>query len=44
MEAFDVIAYNGIAIVTAKDGLYLINYKNPSQPFVAGKITPNNTK
>jgi hypothetical protein len=44
MEAFDVIAYNGIAIVTAKDGLYLVNYKNPSQPFVAGKITPNNTK
>jgi hypothetical protein len=37
-EGTDVIAYNGIAIVTAKDGLYCINYTNPSQAFIAGKI------
>ncbi len=37
-EGTDVIAYNGIAIVTAKDGLYCINYTNPAQAFIAGKI------
>lgn len=44
MEAFDVITFNGTAIVSAKDGLYLINYKNPAQAFIAGKITPTITK
>jgi hypothetical protein len=33
MDAYDVIAYNGIAVVTAKDGLYEFDYSNP------GKIT-----
>lgn len=30
METFDVIAYNGVAIVVAKDGLYQYDYTNPS--------------
>ncbi|MEY4885399.1 MAG: hypothetical protein RL151_708 [Bacteroidota bacterium] len=44
MEAFDVIAWKGIAILTAKDGLHLINYSNPGQAFIAGKITLNQPK
>jgi hypothetical protein len=44
MEAFDVIAWNGTAIVTAKDGLYLINYVNPSQATITGRITLNTDK
>lgn len=40
-EGTDVIAYNGIAIVTAKDGLYCIRYTNPEQAFIAGKISIN---
>jgi hypothetical protein len=30
LETFDVIAFNGIAIVVAKDGLYQYDYSNPS--------------
>jgi hypothetical protein len=41
MEAFDVIAWKGTAILTAKDGLYLINYSNPAQSYIAGRITLN---
>lgn len=37
-EGTDVIAHNGIAIVTAKDGLYCIDYTHPEQAFIAGKI------
>jgi hypothetical protein len=44
MDAFDVIAWKGTAILTANDGLYLINYSNPGQAFVAGKITLNQAK
>jgi hypothetical protein len=44
MEAFDVIAWRGTAIVTAKDGLYLINYLNPSQASITGRITLNPAK
>lgn len=44
MEAFDVIAWKGTAIVTAKDGLYLINYLNPAQANITGKITLNQAK
>jgi hypothetical protein len=31
MEAYDVIAMNGLALVVAKDGLYQYNYSNPNQ-------------
>jgi len=35
---FDVIATNGLALVVAKDGLYFINYQNPSAPVISGKV------
>ncbi len=37
-EAFDVIAVNNTAIVSAKDGLYLIDYTSPSNAHIAGKL------
>ncbi|MFT3843946.1 MAG: hypothetical protein QM725_02750 [Lacibacter sp.] len=39
IETYDVIALNGIALTVAKDGLYFINYTNPSAPAVVGKVT-----
>ena len=44
MEAFDVIPWRGTAIVTAKDGLYLMNYTNPAQASITGRITLNQAK
>lgn len=37
-EPNDVIAVNGIAIVTAADGLYLVDYTKPAAPGAVGKI------
>ncbi len=37
-ETYDVIAYNGIAYVTAKDGLYQYNYKNANNVQLISKI------
>jgi len=39
IETYDVIALNGIAITVAKDGLYFINYSNPANASVVGKIS-----
>ncbi len=39
METFDVIALDGIAYVSAADGLYLVDYSNPRAPQVKSKIT-----
>lgn len=38
MNTFDVIAINGIAIVTAEDGLYFIDYKDPFNPKITSSI------
>ncbi len=37
-EAADVIAHNGIALVTAKDGLHVIDYSQPTAAKEIGKI------
>jgi hypothetical protein len=39
VEASDVIAYNGIALVVAKDGLYQYDYSNASNIRLLSKIT-----
>ena len=36
---YDVIALGGTALTVAKDGIYFINYSNPAQPVVSGKLT-----
>lgn len=38
METYDVIALNGTAVVSAKDGIYFIDYSNPANVTVKGKI------
>lgn len=38
MDAYDVIAVKGIAIVSAVDGLYLIDYTQTSSPKIVGSI------
>ena len=38
MDAFDVITVNGLAIVSAADGLYLINYTQTTSPKIVGSI------
>jgi hypothetical protein len=38
MDAYDVITVNGLAIVSAADGLYLINYTQPTSPKIVGSI------
>ncbi len=40
-EANDVVLNNGIAIVTAKEGLYLIDYNNVKNAYITGKISIN---
>jgi len=37
-DTYDVIAWNRIALTVAKDGIYFIDYSNPTQAFVAGKV------
>ncbi|MGZ5222211.1 MAG: LVIVD repeat-containing protein, partial [Chitinophagaceae bacterium] len=41
IETFDVIAWNGIALVVAKDGLYQYDYSNPSSLRLRSKIAVN---
>ena len=38
-DSYDVIALNGIAIVTAKGGLFLVDYSNPSNANIRSRIT-----
>jgi hypothetical protein len=38
MDAYDVITVNGLAIVSAADGLYLINYTQTTSPKIVGSI------
>ena len=38
-KTYDVITINGIALTVAEDGIYFIDYRNPNQAFIAGKIT-----
>jgi hypothetical protein len=40
-KTYDVITINGIAITVAEDGIYFIDYRNPNQAFITGKITIN---
>jgi hypothetical protein len=40
-KTYDVITVNGIAITVAEDGIYFIDYRNPNQAFITGKITIN---
>lgn len=42
MHAFDVIALGKIAMVSAKDALYLIDFAVPSNPMVKGSISIKN--
>ena len=39
---FDVIAIGGIAIVSAMDGLYLVDYSAPANPVITGSIKLSN--
>jgi len=39
---FDVIAIGGIAIVSAMDGLYLVDYSQPANPVITGSIKLSN--
>jgi hypothetical protein len=41
LETYDVIALNKTAIVSAKGGLYLINYSTPANAQVVGQLTIN---
>lgn len=41
-ETFDVISHNGIALVSAKDGLYQFDYSNPAQTKQISKIGLSN--
>lgn len=41
MNTFDVIAINGTAIVTAEDGLYFIDYKDPLNPKITSSFKIN---
>jgi hypothetical protein len=38
LETYDVIALGGIAMVLAKDGLYLVDYSVPTQPKISGTL------
>ena len=40
-ETYDVIALNNTAIVSAKEGLYLINYTNPASAQIVGQLSIN---
>lgn len=41
METYDVIAYNGLALVVARDGLYQFDYRNHNAIRQLSKITLN---
>lgn len=38
-KTYDVITMNGIALTVAEDGIYFIDYRNPNQAFITGKLT-----
>jgi len=42
INAFDVIAVNNVAIVSAVDALYLIDFANPSNPLIKGSVKIKN--
>jgi hypothetical protein len=42
INAFDVITVNSIAIVSAVDALYLIDYSNPANPLIKGSVKIKN--
>jgi len=37
-DTYDVIAFNSIAVMVAKDGIYMVNYSNTSDIKIASKI------
>lgn len=39
LKTYDVIALNGLALVSASDGLYLVDYANPAAPAIKSSIT-----
>jgi hypothetical protein len=41
-STFDVITLGGIALVTAKDGLYLVNYSDPKNPVISSSLKIQN--
>jgi hypothetical protein len=41
-STFDVIALGGVALVTAKDGLYLVNYSDPKNPVITSSLKISN--
>lgn len=41
MNTFDIIALNSVAIVTAEDGLYFIDYTNPTTPKITSSFKIN---
>ncbi len=44
IDAYDVIALNGTALVVAKDGVYTIDYTNPAQPRILDRILKTENK
>jgi hypothetical protein len=40
-DAFDVIVINGVALVTARDGLYLVDFTDPKNPVINSSIKIN---
>jgi hypothetical protein len=44
MNAYDAIAIGSIAMVSAADALYLIDFSNPAKPVVKSSITINSDK
>jgi hypothetical protein len=41
-HTYDVIALGGIALVSATDGLYLVDYSDPKNPFITSSIKIQN--
>jgi hypothetical protein len=44
MNAYDVIALGTVAMVSAADALYLIDFSDPSKPVVKSSITIKSDK
>ncbi|MCU0396060.1 MAG: hypothetical protein MUF29_09120, partial [Chitinophagaceae bacterium] len=41
LKTYDVITLGGLALVSASDGLYLVDYSNPALPIIKGSVTFN---
>ena len=41
-HTYDVIALGGVALVTATDGLYLVDYTDPKNPFITSSLKIQN--